>query len=142
MDKQKKLVASLNTLERIENAAVQRLQPELAKMNQRIKNIELKISVLNSKVEREKAFLKENNLLDYIEFFARITQEIQMLTIEKEKFLKEFDVLYERMMEHVLKEKAYTSVKNKSIDFLKKEFEKKEEENIADIVGMRYFFNE
>lgn len=142
MHKQKKLVASLNTLERIENAAVQMLQPELAKINQRIENIELKISVLNSNIEREKAFLKENNTLDYIEFFARITQEIQMLTIEKEKFLKEFDVLYERMMEHVLKEKAYTSVKNKSIDFLKKEFEKKEEENIADIVSMRYFFNE
>jgi predicted nucleic acid-binding Zn-ribbon protein len=142
LQKQKKLVSSLKTLEKIENAAVQKLQPELAQMNQRIEDVELKISTLNFKLEREKEFLKENINLDYIEFFARITQEIQTLNAEKEHLLKEFTVLHERMMDHVLKEKAYTSIKNKNLKSIKEELEKKEEENIADIINMRYFFNE
>ncbi len=142
MQKQKKLVNSLKTLEKIENAAIQKLQPELTRINALIENIDLKVGDLTSKIDREKEFLKENNGLDYIEFFARVSQEIKTLNSEKDNLLNEFDEIYERMMVHVLKEKAYTSIKNKNIKSIKKDLEKKEEENIADIVSMRYFFNE
>jgi hypothetical protein len=142
LQKQKKLVNSLKTLEKIENAAIQKLQPELTRINALIENIDLKVGDLTSKIDREKEFLKENNGLDYIEFFARVSQEIKTLNSEKDNLLNEFDEIYERMMVHVLKEKAYTSIKNKNIKSIKKDLEKKEEENIADIVSMRYFFNE
>lgn len=142
MQKEKKLVSSLKTLEKIENTAIQKLQPELTRMSALIENIELKIAALTLKIDSEKEFLKENNSIDYIKFFARISQEINTLNSEKDKLLKEFEEIYERMMEHVLKEKSYTSIKDKNIKSIKKNLEKKEEENIADIVSMRYFFSE
>lgn len=137
MKKQKKLIQSLQTLEKIERYETYKLQPQLAVLKEKIKRVDEAIEKIHERLEKERSFL-HHDAAEYIQFYKRMSMELEKLHQQKIKLEKEMTPIHDEMMEHVLTEKSYQVIREKNQKIVQKKIAYHEEMQIADIVGMRY----
>lgn len=132
-----RLIKNLTTLIKIENVKVRSFTVQIEELNQKIALIEDDIKKIDEKINTEKEIIKNDPMkkMAFIRYFDTLEKKRNNLLSEKNQLEKEHEALFEKMLENITQEKAYAFIKDKKTEEIKETLNKKERDEVEDIVS-------